>query len=216
MGVPASTVMQQEHLFKVLVIGDLGVGKTSIIKRYVHQIYSQHYRATIGVDFALKVLHWDNDEVVRLQLWDIAGQERYGNMTRVYYREAVGALVVFDVTRASTFEAVLKWKDDLDTKVTLPHGIPVPAVLLANKSDQMVAQMPKLDSFCKDNGFAGCFETSAKENTNIEEAVRCLVGHILANEEHAVTQAEAAGSLVLSAKDTTNKQRPGCTACAKS
>ncbi|KAG7251076.1 hypothetical protein CRUP_016375 [Coryphaenoides rupestris] len=66
--------MQQEHLFKILVIGDLGVGKTSIIRRYVHQIFSQHYRATIGVDFALKVLQWDSSTVVRLQLWDIADQ----------------------------------------------------------------------------------------------------------------------------------------------
>lgn len=62
----------KEHLYKVLVIGDLGVGKTSIIKRYVHQSYSTNYRATIGVDFALKVLNWDS-ETVRLQLWDIAG-----------------------------------------------------------------------------------------------------------------------------------------------
>lgn len=64
----------KEHLYKLLVIGDLGVGKTSIIKRYVHQNFSSHYRATIGVDFALKVLHWDPDTVVRLQLWDIAGE----------------------------------------------------------------------------------------------------------------------------------------------
>lgn len=87
-------------------------------------------------------------------------------MTRVYYREAVGALIVFDVTRASTFEAVPKWKDDLDTKVTLSNGKPVPAVLLANKSDQsrdgLSTQIPKLDTFCKETGFVGWFETSAK------------------------------------------------------
>ena len=63
-----------EHLFKVLVIGDLGVGKTSFIKRYVHQFFSVHYRATIGVDFALKVINWNEDTLIRLQLWDIAGK----------------------------------------------------------------------------------------------------------------------------------------------
>lgn len=66
---------QKEHLYKILVIGDLGVGKTSIIKRYVHHNFSPNYRATIGVDFALKVLNWDQ-ETVRLQLWDIAGTDR--------------------------------------------------------------------------------------------------------------------------------------------
>nr|XP_053633154.1 uncharacterized protein LOC128689093 [Cherax quadricarinatus] len=112
-----SSADKREHLYKILVIGELGTGKTSIIKRYVHQFFSQHYRATIGVDFALKVLNWDSNTVIRLQLWDIAGQERFGNMTRVYYKEAVGAFVVFDVTRAQTFDAVTKWKTDLDTKV---------------------------------------------------------------------------------------------------
>nr|XP_005999801.1 PREDICTED: ras-related protein Rab-38 isoform X1 [Latimeria chalumnae] len=68
---------QKEHLYKVLVVGDLGVGKTSIIKRYVHQNFSPHYRATIGVDFALKVLNWDSETVVRLQLWDIAGKYKH-------------------------------------------------------------------------------------------------------------------------------------------
>lgn len=70
--------LRQEHLYKVLVIGDLGVGKTSIIRRYVHQTYSSNYRATIGVDFALKVLNWDS-ETVRLQLWDIAGTAGAGS-----------------------------------------------------------------------------------------------------------------------------------------
>uniref|UniRef100_A0A4X1VR77 Ras-related protein Rab n=1 Tax=Sus scrofa TaxID=9823 RepID=A0A4X1VR77_PIG len=185
-GGAAAAPETREHLFKVLVIGELGVGKTSIIKRYVHQLFSQHYRATIGVDFALKVLNWDSRTLVRLQLWDIAGQERFGNMTRVYYKEAVGALVVFDISRGSTFEAVLKWKNDLDSKVHLPNGSPIPAVLLANKCDQKKdsGQNPsQMDQFCKEHGFTGWFETSAKDNINIDEAARFLVENILANHQ---------------------------------
>ncbi|KTG02000.1 hypothetical protein cypCar_00037993 [Cyprinus carpio] len=175
----------KEHLYKILVIGDLGVGKTSIIKRYVHQNFSANYRATIGVDFALKVLNLDQ-ETVRLQLWDIAGQERFGNMTRVYYREAMGAFIVFDVTRPSTFEAVTKWKEDLDAKLSLSTGKHVAAVLLANKCDQgrdvLTNNGIKMEQFCQENGFVGWFETSAKENINIDEAAHCLVKHIIANE----------------------------------
>ncbi|KAF7206510.1 ras-related protein Rab-38b [Nothobranchius furzeri] len=184
---PYSNGMQgirKEHLYKVLVIGDLGVGKTSIIRRYVHQTYSSNYRATIGVDFALKVLNWDS-ETVRLQLWDIAGQERFGNMTRVYYREAMGAFIVFDVTRPTTFEAVIKWKEDLDSKVMLANGHSIATVLLANKCDQgreLTNNGIKMDQFCKDHGFVGWFESSAKDNLNISEAANFLVKHIMATE----------------------------------
>lgn len=192
---------RREHLFKVLVIGELGVGKTSIIKRYVHQLFSQHYRATIGVDFALKVINWDSKTLVRLQLWDIAGQERFGNMTRVYYKEAVGAFVVFDVTRGSTFEAITKWKSDLDSKVHLPSGGPIPAILLANKCDQKrenSTQNPsQMDHFCKENGFVSWFETSAKDNVNIDEAARCLVDNILANSKNFPVEENDVGSVQL-------------------
>ena len=84
-----------EYLFKTLVIGDIGVGKTSLIKRYVHHVFGSTYKPTIGVDFALKVINWDSETIIRLQLWDIAGQERFGTMTRVYYRDAVAAFIVF-------------------------------------------------------------------------------------------------------------------------
>ncbi|XP_058466790.1 uncharacterized protein LOC131439594 isoform X1 [Malaya genurostris] len=178
---------KREHLYKILVIGELGTGKTSFIKRYVHQFFSQNYRATIGVDFALKVLNWDPNTIIRLQLWDIAGQERFGNMTRVYYKEAVGAFIVFDVTRSATFDAVIKWKQDLDSKVQLPDGKPIPCILLANKSDQQkqgIVTIPaKLDEYVKDHGFAAWFETSAKENINIEEAATSLVNKILMNDK---------------------------------
>ncbi|CAI9591369.1 unnamed protein product [Staurois parvus] len=87
-------------------------------------------------------------------------------MTRVYYREAVGAFIVFDVTRPATFEAVTKWKEDLDSKLTLSNGLPVSTVLLANKCDQgkdgFRNNLTKMDQFCKEHGFVGWFETSAK------------------------------------------------------
>eukprot|EP01104_Vermistella_antarctica_P000881 TRINITY_DN10970_c0_g1_i1.p1 TRINITY_DN10970_c0_g1~~TRINITY_DN10970_c0_g1_i1.p1 ORF type:complete len:217 (+),score=53.66 TRINITY_DN10970_c0_g1_i1:340-990(+) len=175
-----------EHLYKVLVVGDIGTGKTSIIKRFVHNIFSMHYKSTIGVDFALKVINWDANTVVRLQLWDIAGQERFGNMTRVYYKEAVGAMVVFDVTRMSTFEAVTKWKNDIDCKVTLPpDDRPIPVVLLANKLDLMpdgFKPKEEMDRFCAENGFIGWFGTSAKDNIHIDDAAKCLVNDILKND----------------------------------
>lgn len=178
---------KNESLYKILVIGELGTGKTSIIKRYVHQFFSQHYRATIGVDFALKVLNWDPHTIIRLQLWDIAGQERFGNMTRVYYKEAVGAFVVFDLTRSDTFKAVDKWKADLDSKVLLPDGRPIPCVLLGNKCDQtpdsMFANESTMEAVCKEKGFTAYFKTSAKENVNVEEAAHLLVHKIVDNDK---------------------------------
>ncbi|XP_063979632.1 ras-related protein Rab-44 isoform X1 [Diachasmimorpha longicaudata] len=209
---------KREHLYKILVIGELGAGKTSIIKRYVHQFFSQHYRATIGVDFALKVLNWDPHTIIRLQLWDIAGQERFGNMTRVYYKEAVGAFIVFDVTRSATLEAVVKWKQDLDSKVQLPDGSPIPCVLLANKCDQqkegLVNSPGKMDDYCKEKGFAGWFETSAKENINIEEAARFLVNKILQNDQIMKgngTQDQADGErFALNQSPTSSKKSCAC------
>ena len=104
-----------------------------------------------------------------------SGQERFGNMTRVYYREAMGAFIVFDVTRPTTFEAVAKWKEDLDSKLMLANGQSIATVLLANKCDQgrdvLTNNAIKMDQFCKDHGFVGWFETSAKvQSHNIPSA----------------------------------------------
>ena len=150
-------------------------------------MFSIHYKSTIGVDFALKVISWDPNTIVRLQLWDIAGQERFGNMTRVYYKEAVGAMVVYDITRQTTFDAVLKWKHDLDAKVRLPGtDDPIPVVLLANKSDLAKEGMGKtpaeMDKFISTHGFAGWFDTSAKENVNVDKAASFLVQEIMKND----------------------------------
>jgi len=202
---------QVEYLYKVLVVGDIGTGKTSIIKRFVHNIFSMHYKSTIGVDFALKVINWDAKTVVRLQLWDIAGQERFGNMTRVYYKEAVGAFVVFDVTRVNTFEAVAKWKNDIDCKVTLPpDDKPIPVVLLANKCDLakegFARNAAQMDKYCEEHGFAGWEETSAKDNINIDKAARLLVSKILERTKGEIPDTPDGDKFKVGAEDGSGKK----------
>ncbi|XP_075692746.1 ras-related protein Rab-38-like [Rhinoderma darwinii] len=176
---------KREFLFKILVVGDLGVGKTSIIQRYVHNIYSHCYRATIGVDFALKILNWEKDTVVRLQLWDIAGQERFGHMTRLYYREAAGAFVVSDLGRAVTLQSVQRWKDDLDSKVMLKNGKPIPMILIGNKCDLLPrgTKIQNVEDLGIELEFTDCHLTSAKDNVNIDEAMSCLIKEMIANKE---------------------------------
>jgi len=208
-------VEEIEYLYKILVVGDLGCGKTSIIHRYVNNIFSTKYRATIGVDFALKVMTWDAKTSVRLQLWDIAGQERFGHMTRVYYKEAVGALVVYDVTRPGTFEAVKKWKADLDENLSTTER-PLPVVLLANKCDlnEQRLDSSKMEAYIKDNGFIGWYETSAKEDINITKAVKALVSHILENDPDAIIEKERGQGFKLGAadeqKDDKTKKSDSC------
>ncbi|XP_053562582.1 ras-related protein Rab-7L1 isoform X1 [Bombina bombina] len=122
-----------DHLFKVLVVGDAQVGKTSLLHRYVYDVFCKEYKMTIGVDFALKIVQWSDSVTVRLQLWDIAGQERFTSMTRLYYKQASACVVMFDLTNIDSFRSSRMWKEDLDSKVTQDNGDPVPCILLANK-----------------------------------------------------------------------------------
>ncbi|XP_071962955.1 ras-related protein Rab-32B-like [Antedon mediterranea] len=171
----------EEHLYKILVIGEFGVGKTSIIKRYTEGTFSPNYKLTIGVDFALKSINWNDATKINLQLWDIAGHERFGHMTRVYYKYAIAAIIVYDLSRPATFESVLKWYTDVNQKVMLANEQPVPILLIANKSDLHTSPLDEasLDEFCKQHKFVGWFSTSAKDDKNIDKAMHFLVETIL-------------------------------------
>ncbi|KYN37020.1 Phosphotriesterase-related protein [Trachymyrmex septentrionalis] len=170
----------KEHLFKFLVIGDYGVGKTALVRRYTEGKFSSNYKITIGADFAIKTLDWDPQTKINLQLWDIAGHERFGYMTRVYYKYAVAAALVFDISRAATFQSMKKWLNDLREKVALPDGSGIPVVLLANKCDISVAVTDEqISKFCRENKIHAWYATSAKNNTN--------VGHYLASTQNAST-----------------------------
>ncbi|PRP82041.1 rab family small GTPase [Planoprotostelium fungivorum] len=153
-----------EYLFKILVIGEASVGKTSVVKRYTENEFSMKYKYTIGADFALKLLEMENT-IVRLQLWDIAGQ----------------AVIVFDIANRKTFEAVSRWKTDLDHKVRMPDGERVPSILLANKCDlaNQAVSAEELDKFIIENGFIAWFETSAKTGKNVENCMNHLVNSVI-------------------------------------
>ncbi|OHT09048.1 Ras family protein [Tritrichomonas foetus] len=183
---PSDAQGQINKILKVLVVGEMGTGKTSLIRQYVQGFFSDFYKTTIGVDFANKDIVWDDHTTISLQLWDIAGQERYGNMTHVYYQEACAAFVVFDVTRVSSLEMVKEWKKDIDEKVLTSEKQPIPCLLLGNKIDLCqegvwAKSKEEMDQFVAENRFIGFVETSARNGTNIDEAARTLIKYIMDN-----------------------------------
>ncbi|XP_065844885.1 ras-related protein Rab-7L1-like [Oscarella lobularis] len=172
----------KDYFFKLLVIGDVCVGKTSFVDRYVYnKEFDSTYKTTIGVDFAIKSLKWSETERIRLQLWDLSGQERFSSLTRVYYRDAIGCLLFFDLSRAETFRTLGKWKKDLDLKVHLPSGRVVPCLLIANKCDleDRAVSEEEIDAFCSKHGLIGWIETSVKNDQNISESIRTLLTSVL-------------------------------------
>eukprot|EP01127_Copromyxa_protea_P008925 TRINITY_DN2060_c0_g1_i1.p1 TRINITY_DN2060_c0_g1~~TRINITY_DN2060_c0_g1_i1.p1 ORF type:complete len:204 (-),score=36.36 TRINITY_DN2060_c0_g1_i1:47-658(-) len=170
---------------KIVVVGNANAGKTSLIKRYCFDTFSKNYKATIGSDFAMKTINLNDNTVLKLQFWDIAGQERFGTMTSHYYRDALGAMIVFDLTDASSFEAVEKWRDDMDRKMKPDPDIPI--LLVGNKVDlvqhdraKMIVTEEAMDSICtRFENFIGWQLTSAAEDENIKEAIQILLDKIM-------------------------------------
>lgn len=102
----------EEYLFKIVIIGDSAVGKSNLLSRYARNEFNPHSKATIGVEFQTQSLEIDGKEV-KAQIWDTAGQERFRAVTSAYYRGAFGALLVYDISRSSTFDSIPRWLDEL-------------------------------------------------------------------------------------------------------
>ena len=148
---------------KVCVVGEANVGKTCLVRRYTENVYTEGYKATVGVDFAVKG---------NVTFWDIAGQERFGSMTSVYYRNATGAIVVMDWNNADSMEQSFKWVRDMDEKLNYS----VPIVLLVNKSDLPGRYgVEDIDAQCKrEENVIGWYLVSAKTGTGVNEAIVAL------------------------------------------
>lgn len=102
----------ESYLFKIVLVGDSGVGKTNLASRFAHNEFHADSRATIGVEFRSKALEIDGHEI-KAQIWDTSGQERYRAVTSVYYRGAFGALLAYDISRKATFDSVQQWLKEL-------------------------------------------------------------------------------------------------------
>jgi small GTP-binding protein len=102
-----------DHLFKILIIGNSGVGKSNLLLRFSDGSFQDSFQPTIGVDFKIKSLTWDN-KLIKLQLWDTAGQERFRTITSSYYKGAQAVLIVYDVTNRNSYNDVQLWIEDLE------------------------------------------------------------------------------------------------------
>lgn len=117
-------------IFKTVIIGDSGVGKSNLLSRYINNNFSHDLKATVGVEFGAKKLKIDG-KTVKAQIWDTAGQERYRSITNAYYKGAKGALLVFDLTNIESFNSIDKWYSELKRE----GDINIYVILVGNKCD---------------------------------------------------------------------------------
>ena len=163
-------------MFKILILGDSGVGKSSLFLRYTKNEFKADMRSTIGVEFGLKFLKIE-DFQLKIQIWDTAGMERYRSITNAYYKGAKGVIIVYDICRKKSFENVDNWIEDFKSKADEDAVI----LLIGNKCDLIESRevtMEEAERKAQKNQY-GFMETSAKDNNNVEKAFETLFEEIV-------------------------------------
>jgi len=164
---------RKKILLKVIILGDSGVGKTSLMHQYVNKKFSASYKATIGADFLTKEVLVD-DRLVTMQLWDTAGQERFQSLGVAFYRGADCCVLVYDVNNSKSFDTLDSWRDEFLIQASPMDPESFPFVVLGNKvdagEDKRVISSKRAAAFCQAKGGIPYFETSAKEGVNVEQA----------------------------------------------
>lgn len=162
-------------MLKIVILGESGVGKTSLMERYVERRFSQQYKATIGADFFPKDVIID-DKPVNLQIWDTAGQERYQSLGSAFYRGADACVLVYDMTDARSFDALDSWRDEFLISAAPRDPDSFPFVVMGNKVDVIdrarAVSTKKAQEWCASKGSnpIPLFETSAMDDINVEAA----------------------------------------------
>ncbi|XP_030471148.1 ras-related protein RABA5a-like [Syzygium oleosum] len=165
----------EDYLFKVVLIGDSAVGKSNLLARFARDEFYPNSKSTIGVEFQTQKLNIDGKEI-KAQIWDTAGQERFRAVTSAYYRGAVGALLVYDISRRQTFDSVGRWLNELHTH----SDMNVITVLVGNKSDLKDAREVSAAEGKTLAEAQGLFfmETSALDSSNVAAAFQTMVKEI--------------------------------------
>ncbi|XP_053119039.1 ras-related protein Rab-2B isoform X2 [Hemicordylus capensis] len=159
--------MSYAYLFKYVIIGDTGVGKSCLLLQFTDKRFTAIHDLTIGVEFGARMINIDNNKI-KLQIWDTAGQESFRSITRSYYRGAAGALLVYDITRRETFNHLTSWLEDA-RQHSSSHMV---IMLIGNKSDlenRRAVMREEGEAFAQEYGLI-FMETSAKTASNVEEA----------------------------------------------
>jgi Ras-related protein Rab-7A len=177
---------RKRTLLKVIILGDSGVGKTSLMNQYVNKKFSNQYKATIGADFLTKEVQVD-DRLVTMQLWDTAGQERFQSLGVAFYRGADCCVLVYDVNVNKTFDNLDNWREEFLIQASPSDPENFPFVVLGNKVDvdggnSRVVSEKKAKAWCASKGNIPYFETSAKEDYNVDAAFQIIAKNALKNE----------------------------------
>ena len=167
-----------DFLFKMILIGDSGVGKSNILLKYLKNEFQQNTKATVGVEFGTKTVEIDNKKI-KVQIWDTAGQERYRSITSAYYKGAKGAFIVYDITRKASFENIDKWIEDLKSNGDKNVSI----MLIGNKSDLADKREVQTDEGIKksEESKVAFLETSALNGENVAKAFEQIIEQIYQN-----------------------------------
>lgn len=200
-------VRDYDFLFKLLIIGDSGVGKSSLLIRFSDNMFNGSYITTIGVDFKIRTVVL-NGHRVKLQIWDTAGQERFRTITSTYYRGTHGVIIVYDVTNGESFANVKRWLSEIEHNCDV-----VNKVLVGNKNDhpeRKVVITEDAQRFAHQMDIQ-LFETSAKDNINVEEMFMAITDRVLKHklQQNAQSQQDRTESTIR-VKTNSKKSKSRC------